>query len=115
MDDTIDDFGTGYSSLIQLLRLSFSEIKVDKSFVLSMLKPRESALIVKTVIDLAHNLSLTATAEGVEDDATLQQLSLLGCDFAQGFGLCQPQPREQKIESVTAWNSAQVARQRLTS
>jgi EAL domain-containing protein (putative c-di-GMP-specific phosphodiesterase class I) len=67
-----------------------------------MLKVRESVLIVKTVIDLAHNLSLTATAEGVEDDATLQQLSLLGCDFAQGFGLCRLQPLEQMIASVTA-------------
>jgi EAL domain-containing protein (putative c-di-GMP-specific phosphodiesterase class I) len=86
----IDDFGTGYSSLMQLRQLPFTEVKIDQSFIADAPTARDSELIVKTIIDLAHGLGLTATAEGVE---TLEQLRLvhrLGCDVVQGYLISQP-------------------------
>ncbi|MEO6199204.1 MAG: EAL domain-containing protein [Sphingomicrobium sp.] len=86
----IDDFGTGYSSLLQLRRLPFTEVKIDRAFVADAERSKDSALIVKTVIDLAHGLGLTATAEGVETVAQLDLLRNLGCDHAQGFLIAEP-------------------------
>ncbi|MEO7563634.1 MAG: EAL domain-containing protein [Sphingomicrobium sp.] len=86
----IDDFGTGYSSLLQLRRLPFTEVKIDRAFVSDSDRSKDSALIVKTVIDLAHGLGLTATAEGVETLAQLELLRDLGCDHAQGFLIAEP-------------------------
>ena len=86
----IDDFGTGYASLTYLKRLPVSEIKVDKSFVANMLKSREDAVIVRSTIELARNLGLETTAEGVEDENVCRQLTAWGCDFAQGFWLGRP-------------------------
>jgi EAL domain-containing protein (putative c-di-GMP-specific phosphodiesterase class I) len=91
---SMDDFGTGYSSLVQLQRLPFSELKVDRSFVMSMDRSRDSAVIVKTIIGMAKNLELTAVAEGVESAAALEQLRTLGCDFAQGFFISRSQPAD---------------------
>ncbi|HMC70322.1 MAG TPA: EAL domain-containing protein, partial [Mycobacteriales bacterium] len=89
---TLDDFGTGYSSLNYLKRLPVHQVKVDKSFVLDMLRDGRDASIVKAVIDLGHTLGLTVVAEGVEDAATLRALADHGCDFAQGFLLGRPAP-----------------------
>ena len=86
----IDDFGTGYSSLTYLKRLPVSEIKIDKSFVANMLHSREDAVIVRSTIELARNLGLETTAEGVEDELICGQLTAWGCDFAQGFLLGRP-------------------------
>ena len=86
----IDDFGTGYSSLTYLKRLPVSEIKIDKSFVANMLNSREDAVIVRSTIELARNLGLETTAEGVEDESVCRQLTAWGCDFAQGFRLGRP-------------------------
>lgn len=86
----IDDFGTGYSSLVQLQRLPFSEMKIDKSFVMSMASSRDSAVIVKTIIAMAQNLGLQAVAEGVERKEVLAQLRSDGCHFAQGYFLSRP-------------------------
>jgi diguanylate cyclase (GGDEF)-like protein len=86
----IDDFGTGYSSLTYLRRLPVSEIKIDKSFVSSMLASREDAVIVRSTIELARNLGLETTAEGVEQESTCRQLTAWGCHFAQGFLLGRP-------------------------
>jgi len=86
----IDDFGTGYSSLTYLKRLPVSEIKIDKSFVANMLNSREDAVIVRSTIELARNLGLETTAEGVEDESICRQLTAWGCDFAQGFLLGRP-------------------------
>jgi EAL domain-containing protein (putative c-di-GMP-specific phosphodiesterase class I) len=86
----IDDFGTGYSSLMQLRHLPFTEVKIDQAFVADIVRSKDCRLIVKTVVDLAHGLDLTATAEGVE---TLDQLRLvkeLGCDLAQGYYISPP-------------------------
>jgi EAL domain-containing protein (putative c-di-GMP-specific phosphodiesterase class I) len=86
----LDDFGTGYSSLLQLKQLPFSGLKIDTCFVKDAASDPESRVIVKSVIDLAHGLGLTTTAEGVEDDATLKLLGELGCDYAQGFLISPP-------------------------
>ena len=89
---SIDDFGTGYSSVSQLLRLPFSELKVDKSFVSGMAHSRESGIVVKTLIDMAHNLGLSAVAEGVETASTLDTLAGWGCDIGQGYLFSKPAP-----------------------
>ena len=86
----IDDFGTGYSSLIQLRQLPFTEVKIDRFFVSDAVKSQESRLIVKTIVELAHGLGLTVTAEGVETREQLQSLAELGCDVAQGYLISQP-------------------------
>ncbi|MEY2459884.1 MAG: hypothetical protein QOG30_1714 [Acidimicrobiaceae bacterium] len=83
----IDDFGTGYSSLSYLHRLPVDEIKIDKSFVQRMTADESDSVIVRSTIDLGHNLGLQVTAEGVEDGQTWQLLAAAGCDQAQGFYL----------------------------
>jgi EAL domain-containing protein (putative c-di-GMP-specific phosphodiesterase class I) len=88
----IDDFGTGYSSLAYLKDLPVDQLKIDKSFVLNMLCDPNDAIIVKSVIDLGHNLGLKTVAEGIEDLDTWQQLTNLGCDSAQGYFLAKPLP-----------------------
>ena len=96
---SIDDFGTGYSSLAYLQRLPVDDIKVDRSFVLNMLKNSSDEAIVRSTIELAHNLGLRAIAEGVEDAATLDRLRVLGCDRAQGFYMGRPMP----LAELAAW------------
>jgi EAL domain-containing protein (putative c-di-GMP-specific phosphodiesterase class I) len=86
----IDDYGTGYSSLAYLRRLPVHELKIDKSFVIGMAADASDALIVRSTIDLAHNLGLSVVAEGVEDDATLDRLRAMGCDMVQGYLLSRP-------------------------
>ena len=91
----IDDFGTGFSSLVQLQRLPVDEIKIDRSFVSAMMTSESDATIVRSTIDLARNLGLTVTAEGVEDQATRRRLADMGCDLAQGYELCRPLPADR--------------------
>lgn len=86
----IDDFGTGYSSLAYLARLPVDELKIDKSFVLQMAEHARDQAIVRSVIELGHNLGLRVTAEGVEDKRTLNLLRDLGCDYAQGYYVSRP-------------------------
>lgn len=85
---SVDDFGTGYSSLSYLKQMPLDEIKIDRSFVLGM--SRNGTVIVRSVIDLGRNLGLVVTAEGVEDQETLNMLGRMGCDMAQGFYLSRP-------------------------
>ena len=92
---SIDDFGTGYSSLAYLKRLPLDELKIDQVFVRQMLKDRQDERIVRTIIDLAHNLQLRVVAEGVEDDATMMVLKDLNCDVAQGYCLSKPKPLDE--------------------
>lgn len=96
---SIDDFGVGYSSLIQLARLPFSELKIDKMFVISAPASEESRKITTAILGLAHNLGLRVTAEGVEDDWTLNFLCEIGCDHAQGHYIA----RAMKGQEFLTW------------
>jgi diguanylate cyclase (GGDEF)-like protein len=95
---SVDDFGTGYSSLANLKQMPVSELKIDRSFISSMLQDESNLIIVRSTINLGHDLRLKVVAEGVEDRPTLNQLALLGCDFAQGYHLSKPLPGKQFIE-----------------
>ncbi len=86
----IDEFGTGYSSLAYLKRLPVDEIKVDPSFVLDLMSDPNDAAIVRATIDLAHNLGLQITADGVENGETLGALRAMGCDAVEGGFLGEP-------------------------
>ncbi|BBB25839.1 putative bifunctional diguanylate cyclase/phosphodiesterase [Amphritea japonica] len=92
---SIDDYGTGYSSLSYLKSLPLKELKIDRSFVSDILRDESDAVIVNATINLAHNLGLEVTAEGVEDQATLELLKEEGCDLAQGFHLGRPMPQSE--------------------
>lgn len=87
---SIDDYGTGQSSLAYLKRLPADELKLDRAFIKEVETSQRDRMLVKSTVDLAHNLGLKLTAEGVENDETLSVLKLMGCDSAQGFGLCRP-------------------------
>ncbi len=82
---SIDDFGTAYSSLVQLQRLPFTEMKIDKSFVMTMLDSEASRIIVETIIGMANNMRMKSVAEGVESKGVLDALRAKGCDLAQGY------------------------------
>ncbi|ADJ29520.1 putative bifunctional diguanylate cyclase/phosphodiesterase [Nitrosococcus watsonii] len=86
----IDDFGTGYSSLAYLKNMPVNELKIDKSFVDEMAANQNDSLIVQAVTDLGHNFDLQVTAEGIEDQATLEGLRDIGCDYGQGYFLGRP-------------------------
>jgi diguanylate cyclase (GGDEF)-like protein/PAS domain S-box-containing protein len=96
---SIDDFGTGYSSLAYLQRLPVVEIKADRSFVTTLSIADDDAVIVRSIIDLAHNLGMQVVAEGVEDAATLAFLVDSGCDAAQGFHFSRP----LAADDLTQW------------
>ena len=91
----IDDFGTGYSSLSYLQKLPVEYIKIDQSFVRDMSFNKESWLIVRSTIDLAHDLGRKTVAEGVETQEHWDQLAAFGCDFAQGYFMARPMPAEE--------------------
>lgn len=88
----VDDYGTGFSSLAYLKKFPITELKIDKSFVLNMINSDEDAMIVKSTIDLAHNLGLKVIAEGVETESVLDMLNALNCDMAQGYFIERPVP-----------------------
>ena len=87
---SIDDFGTGYSSLVQLQKMPFSEVKIDRSFLTPLMNNESCRVIVEIVIDLARKLKLKCVAEGVEDEPALRRLMALGCNAAQGYHLSRP-------------------------
>jgi EAL domain-containing protein (putative c-di-GMP-specific phosphodiesterase class I) len=89
---SIDDFGTGYTSMAYLRRLPVDELKVDRSFVIGMTENEHDAVLVRTAIDLGHNLGLTVVAEGVERAAHVSALRALECDVAQGYHYARPMP-----------------------
>ena len=100
---SIDDFGTGYSSLAYLKRLPVDELKIDKSFVMGMERDEQDAKIVRSTIDLAHNLGLTVVAEGVENEAIWRQLVALHCDEAQGYHMSRPLPAAELPAFAARW------------
>jgi len=99
----IDDFGTGYSSLAYLKRLPVDELKIDKSFVMNMEHDSQDEKIVRSVIDLAHNMGLRVVAEGLEDRHAWERLGALHCDLAQGYWIAKPMPSDQFLEWLSTW------------
>jgi EAL domain-containing protein (putative c-di-GMP-specific phosphodiesterase class I) len=89
---SIDDYGTGYSSMAYLRRLPVDELKVDRSFVLNMTENDNDAILVRSAIDLGHNLGLSVVAEGVEGAEHVAALQGLSCDIAQGYHYARPMP-----------------------
>ncbi len=100
---SIDDYGTGYSSLSYLKRMPLKELKIDRSFVKDILTDDSDAVIVNATINLAHNLGLQVTAEGVNDPAVLQKLRREGCDVVQGYLLARPMP----VSAFEEWLSSE--------
>ncbi len=100
---SIDDFGTGYSSLAYLKQLSVDELKIDRSFVMGMERDLDDAKIVRSTIELAHNLGLSVVAEGLETAKAWTLLQTLGCDQGQGYLLARPMPGEQFADWLRAW------------
>ncbi len=94
---SIDDFGTGYSSLSQLHRIPFTELKIDKSFITTMMDEPESMAIVETCIMLGHKLNMEVVAEGVETEKVYQILKTMGCDIVQGYFIARPMTAEKLI------------------
>jgi EAL domain-containing protein (putative c-di-GMP-specific phosphodiesterase class I) len=113
---SLDDFGVGFSSLAQLQQLPFSEVKVDRIFVRRLVEEKDSRIITRAIINLAHELGLKVVAEGVESAAALQILVDFGCDSAQGFFVARPVPGSElpdllgshwaTLQSQIVWSSA---------
>jgi predicted signal transduction protein with EAL and GGDEF domain len=103
----IDDFGTGYSSLSHLKELPVTTLKVDKSFVMNMMTNNDDLSIVKATIDMAHNLDLLVTAEGVEDLDTLNALAKFDCDMAQGYFISRPLSAQDCLHFVKNYDPSQ--------
>jgi diguanylate cyclase (GGDEF)-like protein/PAS domain S-box-containing protein len=95
---SIDDFGTGYSTLAHLKQLPASEIKIDRSFVRDMTRDEHDAAIVRSIVDLGHNVGRRIVAEGIEDEATWRALAAMGCDLGQGFWISPPLPESELLE-----------------
>ena len=95
----IDDFGTGFSSLAYLKQLPVNELKIDKSFVMDLANDESDEMIVRSTIELAHNMGLNVVAEGVENSATYRMLQEFGCDMAQGYFLSPP----LKVSHLEKW------------
>jgi EAL domain-containing protein (putative c-di-GMP-specific phosphodiesterase class I) len=102
----IDDFGTGYSSLTYLSELPVTELKIDRSFVMSMATSDGDAFIVRATIDLGRNLGLRVVAEGVETESVWNRLAELGCDVGQGYYLSRPVPATELTRWLVAARSA---------
>ncbi|QHJ01517.1 EAL domain-containing protein [Xylophilus rhododendri] len=102
---SIDDFGTGYSSLAYLKRMPVDEIKIDRSFVMGMVTERDDEVIVRSTIDLGHNMGLKVVAEGVETQEILDRLRECRCDLAQGWLLSRPMPAAKLEDWLLAWRA----------
>lgn len=110
----IDDFGIGYSSLTQLFRMPFNEIKIDRSVVLRVPHEREASIMVEALVDLAHKLTITACAEGVETPEALAFLGAIGCDAAQGYLISAAVPAHDVPDVIEQW-AARTGQQRAVS
>ena len=108
----IDDFGTGYSSLAHLKRLPIDELKIDKAFVMNLTaEADDDSVIVRSTIDLGHNMELKVVAEGVETADGYAMLERFGCDLAQGYFISRPLPSAEVIAwmKVSPWGPAPAA------
>jgi diguanylate cyclase (GGDEF)-like protein len=102
---SMDDFGTGYSSLGHLRALPVDELKIDRSFITNLPDQQQNTAIVRSIIELAHNLKLEVVAEGVESSAALRWLREEGCERAQGYYFSKPLPAENFVAWLRNWNS----------
>ena len=109
---SIDDFGTGHSSLAQIKNMPLHELKIDKSFIMTLMSDERNEAIVRTTIELAHNMNLTVVAEGVEDEVTLRQVSDLGCEAAQGYFVSQPLSSDDLLQWLKNWKAISYADRR---
>jgi len=100
---SIDDFGTGHSSLVRLRQMPFSELKIDRSFVINLEKSSENAVIVRSLVQLAQNLEMHCVIEGVEDAYALKFAAQLGCNEAQGYHIARPMPASEIREFDLTW------------
>ena len=103
---SIDDYGTGYSSMAYLKSLPVQEIKIDKSFVLNLAENADDEILVRSTIELGHNLGLKVTAEGIEDQAALDILKRHGCDTGQGYFVSKPTPAQdfEEFYATSRWS-----------
>ena len=106
IETSIDDYGTGYSSLAYIKQLAVNELKIDRAFVAGMEADKRNAAIVRSTIELGHNLGLTVVAEGVETEHELTQLRRFGCDVAQGYHLGRP----MSADALETWLGASAGR-----
>jgi EAL domain-containing protein (putative c-di-GMP-specific phosphodiesterase class I) len=106
MSVAIDDFGTGYSSLGYLSRLPVQALKIDRSFIITMLKEPDTMTLVRTIVSLAHSLKLTVVAEGVDDEEQAKALRTMKCDQIQGYLTGRPVP----FDEITALLKSAAAR-----
>lgn len=106
---SLDDFGTGYSSVTQLYQMPFSELKIDKSLGLDLQRNVEARTIVRSLVELGHNLGLSVCCEGVESGAALAFLASIGCDAAQGYYIARPMVADALPSLVRSWNGADPA------
>lgn len=101
---SIDDFGTGYSSLAYLKRLPVNELKIDKSFVMNIEHDQNDVTIVKSTIELGHNLGLKVVAEGIENKNVWNILNDMGCDYGQGYYMSKPMPASKLLDWSQQWS-----------
>ncbi len=102
---SIDDFGTGYSSLAYLKRLPVNELKIDRSFVMDIERDQDDVTIVKSTIELGHNLGLKVVAEGIENQKVWDILKMLGCDYGQGYFMGKPMAAEKLLDWAAQWGA----------
>jgi EAL domain-containing protein (putative c-di-GMP-specific phosphodiesterase class I) len=108
----IDDYGTGYSSLAYLRSLPVQQLKIDKSFVMGLARDGNDEIIVRSTIELGHNMGLVVIAEGVEDEATFERLRALGCDMAQGYWMSRPLDAAAVEAWMREWERARAMHER---
>ena len=102
---SLDDFGTGFSSVTQLYQMPFSELKIDKSLGMDLQRNVEARTIVRSLVDLGHNLGLSVCCEGVESAPALAFLGSIGCDRAQGYYIARPMVAEALPALIASWNA----------
>jgi len=105
---SMDDFGTGFSSLGYLKKYPFDYIKIDRSFIADMTEQKESHILVKTIVDMAHNFGMQVIAEGVESVDQLEMLEILDCDYVQGYLFSPPMAEEGVFAYITDYHSEQI-------
>lgn len=105
---SLDDFGTGYSSLGYLRAIPTNEVKIDRSFVMSMMTNNEDRLIISAIVGLSHALNRIVVAEGVETNEHMKVLKDLGVDILQGFGISRPMPEERLVDWMNSWQAQNI-------